>query len=283
MIIAGFFPWTIFLPGAFSAAMGKRIGISGARNILLSWILVTVILMTIAATKLPHYILFAWPAMAIMAGGVISEKDVLSERDRKWLRGGVWFLLPVGLGLASGLIASGYYLKTETLKLPGLICGLVIIIMMVSCCILQIKERFVISGGVILGGVIILLVPLLFGLLPAIEEIKISPPLAKAVKAKTAKDTPVATYKYAEPTLNFYIGNSYVARPITRLRNEDEVIEWLKNSNERVLIIPKKDLESIRQKSAGISFEEIASKKGINYSKGKELLEIVAVVNKTSK
>ena len=50
-----------------------------------------------------------------------------------------------------------------------------------------------------------------------------------------------------------------------------------------MLIIPKKDLESIRQKSAGISFEEIASKKGINYSKGKELLEIVAVVNKTSK
>ena len=75
----------------------------------------------------------------------------------------------------------------------------------------------------------------------------------------------------AEPTLNFYIG-----RKITQLRKEDEVIKWLNSPTERVLIIPRKDLNGIRQKSGDISFEEIASKEGINYSKGTEL-EVVAL------
>ncbi|MBN2019781.1 MAG: glycosyltransferase family 39 protein [Sedimentisphaerales bacterium] len=280
IIIAGFFPWTAFLPGAFSAIIGKRIGIAGARNIVLSWIVVTVILMTLAATKLPHYILFAWPAMAVMVGGTIAAgKDILSERDKKWLRGGVWFLLPVGLGLASGLILAGYALKVESLKLPGLICGLAIIIMTGTCVFLQIREKFVSSARTILAGIAVFLAPMLFGFLPAVEEIKISPSIAKAVREKTGTEAPVATYKFAEPTLNFYIG-----RTVTRLRNENEVVDWLNGTAEGVLIIPKKDLNGIMQKSGHnrieVDFEEIVSKEGINYSKGAEKLEVTAILSK---
>jgi 4-amino-4-deoxy-L-arabinose transferase-like glycosyltransferase len=277
VIIAGFFPWVLFLPGAFSAVTGKRIGTDGGRNILISWIVATVILMTLAATKLPHYVLFVWPAMAVMVGGTITAvgENILKERDRKWLRGGVWFFMPVGLGVAAGLIGVGYFLKIEGLKLPGLICGLVMLAMTAICGILQIHEKFVASAKVVLAGVVILLAPLLLGLLPAIEEIKISPHIAKAVREKTSKNMPVAMYKYAEPTLNFYIG-----RQITHLREEDDVVEWLKGTGNRALIIPRKDFESIRQKTEGIEFEEIASKKGLNYSKGREV-EVVALLVKT--
>ncbi len=276
VIIAGFFPWTIFLPGALSLIIAKRIGVPGTRNILISWAAVPVILMTFAATKLPHYILFAWPAMAVMVGGSLaSEKDVFCERDRKWLRGGIWFFIPIGLGLASGLIAAGYFLKIEELKFPGLICGLIIIIMTIICCKLQLEERFKNSATGTLSGIIILLLPILFGLLPAIESSKISPSLAKGVKEKTNYNISVAAYKYDEPTLNFYIG-----RKITRLRNENEVIEWLKGADRQVLIIPKKVFDEIMKKSYDIKFEQIASKKGINYSKGTEIIEVIAVVNK---
>jgi len=277
VIIAGFFPWVVFLPGAFSAVSGKRIGIDGGRNILISWIAATVILMTLAATKLPHYVLFVWPAMAVMVGGTITAvgENMLKERDRKWLRGGVWFFMPVGLGVAAGLIGVGYFLKIEGLKLPGLICGLVMLAMTAICGILQIHEKFVASAKVVLAGIVILLAPLLLGLLPAIEEIKISPHIAKAVREKTSKNMPVAMYKYAEPTLNFYIG-----KKITHLRNENEVIAWLNNAGQRVLITPKKDFDGIRQKTEGIEFEEIAAKKGLNYSKGREV-EVVALLART--
>jgi 4-amino-4-deoxy-L-arabinose transferase-like glycosyltransferase len=276
-MVAGFFPWVIFLPRAFSAIIGKRIGNAGTRNILLSWIIVTVILMTLAATKLPHYILFAWPAMAVMTGATIvaSGQNILSERDRKWLRGGVWFLEPVGLGIGTGLVACGYFLKINGLKLPGLICGAIALVMTITCCNLQVREKFNGTAKIILAGVLILIVPILFVLLPAVEAIKISPHIAKAIREKTGRDVPVAMYKYAEPTLNFY-----VRRNITQLRKTDDVVNWLKGTENRVLIIPRKDFESIRQNAGDIAFEEIASKKGINYSKGRKV-EVVALLIKT--
>ncbi|MGB7580858.1 MAG: glycosyltransferase family 39 protein [Sedimentisphaerales bacterium] len=277
IMVAGFFPWVIFLPGAFSASLGKRIGNTGTRNILLSWIIVTVVLMTIAATKLPHYILFAWPAMAVMTGATIvaSRQNVLNERDRKWLRGGVWFSVPVGLGIAASLIGIGYFTKSEGLITPGLICGAIALVMTIICCNLQVREKFNGTAKVILAGTLILIIPLLFVLLPAVESIKISPHIAKAIREKTGKDVPVAMYKYAEPTLNFYVG-----RKITQLRKTDDVVEWLKGTENRVLIIPRKDFEGIRQNVGNIAFEEIASKKGVNYSKGKEV-EVIALLVKT--
>jgi 4-amino-4-deoxy-L-arabinose transferase-like glycosyltransferase len=273
-MVAGFFPWVVFLPGAFSGVAGKRIGTAGTRNILLSWIIVTVVLMTLAATKLPHYILFAWPAMAVMTGATIvaSGQNVLSERDRKWLRGGVWFLGPVGAGIAAGLIGVGYFIKSEGLIMPGLICGAIALVMTIICCNLQVREKFNGTAKVVLAGILVLIIPLLFGLLPAVEAIKISPHIAKAIREKTDKDVPVAMYKYAEPTLNFYVG-----RKITHLRKTDDVVEWLKGTGNRALIIPKKDFEDIRQNAGVITFEEIASKKGVNYSKGREV-EVIALL-----
>jgi hypothetical protein len=110
-----------------------------------------------------------------------------------------------------------------------------------------------------------------------IEGIKISPSIARAIREKTGKDVPAAMYEYAEPTMNFYIG-----RKITHLRNESEVIAWLNNAGQRVLIIPKKDFNGIRPKTSDVDFEEIASKQGINYSKGTEL-EVVALVSKKNR
>jgi 4-amino-4-deoxy-L-arabinose transferase-like glycosyltransferase len=275
VMIAGFFPWALFLPGSFSAVIGKRIGTGNSRNILMSWIAVTVILMTLAATKLPHYMLFVWPAIAIMAGGTIAAgENVLNERDKKWLRGGAWFLGPVGLSIGAGLIVAGYLLRKEGLQAPGTICGLEILVMTVICCILQIRERFTVSAGATLAGVLVLIAPLLFGLLPGIEAVKISPSIAGAIKEKTGKDVPVAMYEYAEPSLIFYTG-----RKIKRLRREAEAIEWLKTAGQRVLIIPRKDYDDIRQKSGAAGFEEIVSKKGINYSKGTSV-EVIAIMRK---
>jgi 4-amino-4-deoxy-L-arabinose transferase-like glycosyltransferase len=277
IMVAGFFPWVIFLPGAFSVIISKRIGNAGAQNILLSWIIVTVVLMTFVATKLPHYILFAWPAMAIMVGGTITAmgKNIFNEQDKKWLRGGMWFLGPVGLGIAGGLISIGHFMKIEGLILPGLICGTIMLAMTIICCYLQVREKFIGTAKVVLAGVLIFIILLLFVLLPAIEAIKISPHIAKAIREKTGKDVPVAMYKYAEPTLNFYVG-----RNITQLRKTDEVVGWLKGAETSVLIIPRKDFEDIKQNAGDIAFEEIASKKGINYSKGKEV-EVVALLVKT--
>jgi hypothetical protein len=146
--------------------------------------------------------------------------------------------------------------------------------MTIICCYLQVREKFNGTAKVVLAGVLVLIIPLLFVLLPAVEAIKISPHIAKAIKEKTDKDVPVAMYKYAEPTLNFYVG-----RNIRQLRKEDQVIEWFKCEGERVLIIPRESINAIREQTNGILFDELTTKKGINYSKGKEV-EVVALLTK---
>jgi 4-amino-4-deoxy-L-arabinose transferase-like glycosyltransferase len=277
VIIVGFFPWTLYLPGAFSAILGGRIGGQYCRPLLIGWVVSIFTIMTLAVTKLPHYILFIWPALALVVAGMIAaaQQDRLTSRDRIWLRRGVWFFGPPAIAIALGLMIAPYFFPIAGLRWSGLASGIVLSVMTAVAIYLQRADRPHLSAEVLTIGMLALEVPILFGVLPAIEQIKISPPIAQAIKAKTAKETPVATYKYAEPTLNFYIG-----RQIEPLRKEEAVVAWARQPKPGVLIIPKDILTGIEQRHGPLPLEQIASKKGFNYSKGKPL-EVLALIRKT--
>jgi 4-amino-4-deoxy-L-arabinose transferase-like glycosyltransferase len=276
VIIVGFFPWTLHLPGAFSAMLGGRIVGRQGRILLTSWIVSTLVLMTLVATKLPHYVLFTWPAMAIVVAGTITaaEKNILTARDRAWLRGGIWFFGPVAGLTAVGLIAGPSFMDVKNLQLYGVVCALVLLATAVVAIRLQLAEQFKRSALVLLAGMFVLQILLVGGVLPKLEQVKISPYIAQVVKDKTGPAVQVATYKYAEPTLNFYIG-----RKIENLRTEQEVVSWAKQPQSGVLIIPKDLLLSMHQKYSGLALDEIGLKKGFNYSKGKTV-EVAAVIRR---
>ena len=58
VILVGFFPWILFLPGAISVVLGERTDVGKSRTLLIVWAASMFILVTILTTKLPHYILF---------------------------------------------------------------------------------------------------------------------------------------------------------------------------------------------------------------------------------
>jgi 4-amino-4-deoxy-L-arabinose transferase-like glycosyltransferase len=276
VIVVGFFPWTLHLPGAFSATLGGRLGEQNCRPLLIGWVTSIFTIMTLAVTKLPHYILFIWPALALTVAGTIvaAQQNRLSSRDQMWLRRGVWFFSPPAIAIAMALMIAPYFFPIAGLRWSGLSSGIVLLIMTTVAIYLQRADRPHTSAEVLLAGMLALEIPVLFGVLPAIEQIKISPSIAEHVKAKTARETPVATYKYAEPTLNFYIG-----RQIEPLRGEEAVATWVRQPKAGVLIIPKDVLASIEQRCGPLPLEQIASKEGFNYSKGKPL-EVLALIRK---
>lgn len=276
IVIVGFFPWTLHLPGTVSAIIGKRIGNPYARAILIAWIVPVFIIMSLAATKLPHYIVFIWPAFAIAVAATIDaeSQNIFTVQDRKWFRGGVWFFGSVAVGAAIALLIAPHFLHAPALWRPCLECAAILIATTIFAVRHQLAERFHKSALVVLTGMILLYISYLFGLLPAFEQLKISPPVAKAVREKTPPQTPVAMYKYAEPSLNFYIG-----RQIEELRSANAVVEWAKQPQDGVLIIPKDILADIEKAGGPLALEQIASKKGFNYSKGKTL-EVLALVRK---
>lgn len=279
IIIVGFFPWTLHLPGAFSAVIGGRVGGKYGRVYLLSWIIPCVILMTLAATKLPHYIIFIWPALSLAVAGTISaaKKDQLIPRDITWLCRGVWFFGPQALIMSLSLMIAPFFIPIPGLILPGMASGLVLLGMTISAVYFHRLRKFSLSAAVLFGGMIVFHVPLLLGVYPAIEYVKVSPHIAREVNSTVEKDVPVVTYKYSEPSLNFYLG-----KLTERLSSPDDVIAWVKQSEPGVLIIPKQYLIKIEQEHGALPLDQIASREGVNYSKGK-ILELLALTRRTQK
>jgi 4-amino-4-deoxy-L-arabinose transferase-like glycosyltransferase len=105
----GFAPWVAYLPAAISAALGGRLGGRRGRAFLVAWGLAPPLLMSLSATRLPHYILPAWPVLALAVGATLEaeRQGKLAPRDLAWLRRGSWLLaLPLALGLtAAALLA----------------------------------------------------------------------------------------------------------------------------------------------------------------------------------
>jgi len=91
VIALAFFPWTLYLAGSLSALRPRRGSHPAAGVILWSWILPAPILMTLVTTKIPHYVLSIWPALALAIGAALqaSSRGELGSGDRRWMRLGI--------------------------------------------------------------------------------------------------------------------------------------------------------------------------------------------------
>jgi 4-amino-4-deoxy-L-arabinose transferase-like glycosyltransferase len=98
LFFATFFPASMLAGLATPAIWAVRR--EPAARFLLSWLLPSWIVFELVVTKLPHYVLPLYPAIAILIAGAIESK-VLSRRP--WLVRGVmwWFLAPIGISLAA--------------------------------------------------------------------------------------------------------------------------------------------------------------------------------------
>jgi 4-amino-4-deoxy-L-arabinose transferase-like glycosyltransferase len=91
--------WVTFWPGAPLAAMAApaiwRARREAGAQYLLAWLLPSWIVFELVMTKLPHYVLPMYPAIAILTAGAL-ERRVLS---RSWLMRGAawWFAIPASV------------------------------------------------------------------------------------------------------------------------------------------------------------------------------------------
>jgi 4-amino-4-deoxy-L-arabinose transferase-like glycosyltransferase len=273
VIILGFFPWTLYLPGGLSVLFGDRLGGQWVRAIFIGWIVPIPAVMTFAATKLPHYILFIWPGLALLTAAVLvgAGREAWTRRDRLWLRRADWFFSVPAFGAAVGLAVGPWFLAIPGLRFSGFLCGAILFAILVAALRNQHAGELEPNATVLLGGMLILQIPLQFGVLRALDDVKVTPGIAAAVNAATDKEVPVASYKFGEPSLNFYIG-----RPIETLRNSQAVADWAQQAKPGVLIVPRDAFNEIIQHDVTLSLERIASQRGFNYSKGRPV-EILAL------
>jgi 4-amino-4-deoxy-L-arabinose transferase-like glycosyltransferase len=95
--------WVTFFPGAMLAGLAApavwRARAEPGCKFLLAWIVPAWILFELVPTKLPHYVLPLYPALAILIAGVVDSHALSRNR---WLERGTiwWFLLMVIVMLA---------------------------------------------------------------------------------------------------------------------------------------------------------------------------------------
>ncbi|ROQ90771.1 ArnT family glycosyltransferase [Desulfosoma caldarium] len=273
VVVLGFFPWTLFLPQALSKLMRGQLGGTKVRAFLVGCIFPTFVLMSLVATKLPHYVLPIWPALALVVAATLAKgKRALQDPNYKvyQLCGRLVFSI-LGLALGATLMIAPWFVPLQDARGSIFSLGLLFLVMT----ILTVREhryhRYGTAASILVLGMLLFQTSLSVYLLPSLESMKVSPPIAHAINEHTPRDVQVATYKYGEPSLNFYLD-----RYILPLKTGTELVSWAQQPVPGVLVIPRKELEKIENQYGGLGLTPFAVAKGYNYSKGKwvELLAL---------
>ncbi len=286
--------WAMFWPGTAFLIAGVVFGIkagfkkdgadasmTGAARLLICFALPWWIIVEIAPTKLPHYTLPIYPALALMGGAAAAM--MISSGSHKFARriGAVMFAL-IGVLLTGGLLyAQGFYGGAPTWEYG---IGVIIIAVIITAAVLiwimpqKLQSRrlgvyLVIASGAGLGM-------LSFGrILPSAEDLSVSRSVAEILTASEyelplpASQT-VLSPVFAEPSLVYYLGthiqiggDADVSRPPAIAPGAIVIVDKLHKKSAPIEVSIAK---STADKTA--CFETLGTVEGVNYSKGDEVI-----------
>ncbi|MGC9953508.1 MAG: glycosyltransferase family 39 protein [Rhizomicrobium sp.] len=201
-----FWPATLFLLPAVGAAVARR-G-EPAMRFLLAWAGANLLLFELVPTKLPHYILPAYPALAMLAAlWALAPRDDAEPRWRRVLfyLAPIQFLLAIAVFAAALILLPDLYGSGTTWWLIAVSCGFAIL--GIAAAIFLFRRSNLWALACALGCVLIIYPAITLGVAPRLDQLWVSPRAAAAEK-KLARsgDPPPALAGYVEPSLVFLLG-----------------------------------------------------------------------------
>jgi 4-amino-4-deoxy-L-arabinose transferase-like glycosyltransferase len=264
VVIAGFLPWTLFLPASLTRAKRGECGGIIGRALIFGWSVPTFILMTIVATKMPHYILPIWPALALSVGATIdaAQSGTLTDIDRSRITLGGWISMLLAIGVGVAIIALPQRYPAELLKTPGLLCGAAIVGISATALVLLHRGKIVTAATFFPIAAVFVSVLVSLTILPAIEQYKLTPRMAREIETKVPHDVPVVTSRFDEPSMILYLRRGVMKD----LRIAKEIEAWFAQRSPGVLIMERSRLLQFQQESKmPQDLEEIVSVKGFDF------------------
>lgn len=269
VIVFAFFPWTLYLPMAFTKTRSPDEASTNipARRLFLAWALPVILLMSAVATKLPHYILPAFPALAIAAaiGAIRLRQNGPPQRPTgpaAWT--GLVLFVIVGAALGLALTLAPWFLPVFGLRVPATGLGLLFLAITLAGTHYFLKGRHNDTVAVLITGMTLVLLSAALFLLPAMEQFKLSPRVADCIETLTPPSVPVATCGYGEPSLNFYLNRG----PVEAL-DESQLAHWAARRGPGILVITRPKLRKYHRLFQRNYLHEVERLRGFNYSQGK--------------
>ena len=268
-----------FWPGSLLAVLAIPFAWANRRDervrFLLAWIVPSWIVFELIATKLPHYVLPTYPAIACLTAAA-ALAAVPWRFGRVW-RGvaGVYAVLwaVVSVGLAVGGPAVLWRMQGAVRLVPLLAALAVLALVAVMLhAVFRRREPF----RAVLAGVAASLVVAAstYGVvLPNLQVMWLSPRVAAAVAAnRPCPTTAVASASYSEPSVVFLVGQK------TRLIGPAAAADFLLADRACGLaLVGKRDAAPFlaRLADAGVTPRALAEVSGINYSANGRVLDLV--------
>jgi 4-amino-4-deoxy-L-arabinose transferase-like glycosyltransferase len=255
-----FWPGSVLAAPAAPAVWRARREL-GAR-FLLAWLVPSWILFEAAMTKLPHYVMPLYPAIAILIAGVI-EGGALA-RIRWMARGTVgWFLLPAGIAIA--VVVAFVTLDRSLGLLAWPFAAVAVILSLFAWWLYEVDgaERSLLRASMAWVFVAITVFAVTFPSLPALFP---SEMIAREVRATGCTDPHVAsTYAYQEPSLVFLVGTD------TRFTDGVGAAEFLRGGECHFALVDPRSERSFAQRAnaVGLRYSLLQRIDGYNISIGK--------------
>ena len=280
ILIAGLFPWIVHLPAGCSALIRRHLGTPRSRAILWGWIVPPLVLFSLAATKLPHYILPVFPALAILAAAALAayREGRLSTKDRDWLRGGAFFHGAVALLAAGAIVAAGIVAGGGAAIASASIAAVAVTVVGGLVVKWQLEERIGAVNGLLLTTTPILaLVGVVFGVGAIDRAIKPGPEIAALLRTRAVDLVPVHAHGYREPGLYFYLDRAPNAPVLSLPADPAAIAAWAREPGPALLVVAEPQLAQIEAAVGGLGLVEVGSVPTINVNKGGRSMRILVL------
>lgn len=262
---ATFWPGSLLLWPAVAKLWSQRKRL--AFRVLLAWAVPTWVMFEIIPTKLPHYVLPAFPALALMIAALACEGlEVFRHRAAKaWYA--VWTLIGLGLAAAMVVLPIKFGSGFEPTTVPAAI-GIALATLLPAA--LAWRGQ-VATATLALALTAAATFPVAFqGVAPSLDRLFLSRSAARIV-ATVGSDGPVAAAGYSEPSLVFLLGTN------TRFVDGAGAARHLAAQRRTLAVVSDRELPGFFAAAAELKLEveEFGRADGVNYSRGKPTTLVV--------
>lgn len=271
LMLVTFWPGSFFVLPALRNAWRMRTAVPF--RFCLAWIMPNWILFELVPTKLPHYVLPVYPALALLTAAAIVavSKQSPEMANAKLAKTGywVWFVVTALLGTAITAFPLALEGRFDPLALiPVLTAILLLILFFERISSYQISEIVM----VVAVATVLIFGPTLQWIFPGLNGLWISREaaarMARAEKTASCLTLDVVATGYSEPSLVFHCGTS------THLVPAVEAARLLDEDPARLVIVEEEDkplfIDAAKQLKRPVILQE--QFRGFNYSKSRWLI-----------
>lgn len=254
VILVGFAPWTLFLPAGLHAIASPRRSPEAA--LVLGSLASPILVFTLAATKLPSYVLPAFPALAVVAAAGVHARPFRALA-------GIALYLPGAAAWLALFGAAVVLFPTPALRsaAAGALAAAISSALTAVALLLAGRSR---AAAWAAGAGVAMIAVALGAALPAAEPLRPVPAIAAAVRR--AGPVPVCVFGFDEPSLDVYAS----AGRIDRLPSTRAASAWTAGRGPGVLVTTASRAEELRLRDRP-GVRVIAAADGWNVSTGKRL------------